>query len=92
MVKVPASVPSMTAPTSITRPPPVVTINACDAAIRDDFLPARWAMSRYDRMPVSSQKITSRIRLSAQTRPSIAPAKAISEPLYLVRPSSSGGK
>ena len=43
-------------------------------------------------MPVSSQKITSRIRLSAQTRPSMAPAKAIREPLYLVSPSSSGGK
>ncbi len=69
MVKVPAVTPSITTPISSTRPPAVVTISACEAAIRDDRLPVRCAISRYDRIPVSSQKITSRIRLSAQTRP-----------------------
>ena len=88
----PAVTPSMTTPISMTRPPAVVTISACDAAVRDERLPVRCAISRYDRMPVSSQKITSRIRLSAQTRPSMAPAKAISEPLYRPRPSSLAGK
>src|SRR6478609_6674676 len=92
MVKVPAVTPSITTPISSTKPPAVVTIRACEAAIRDDRLPVRCAISRYDRIPVSSQKITSRIRLSAQTRPSMAPANAISAPLYRPRPSSLSGK
>src|SRR6478609_9842816 len=91
-VNVPAVTPSMTTPISITRPPAVVTISACEAAVLDERLPVRCAISRYDRMPVSSQKTTSRIRLFAQTKPSIAPAKAINEPLYRPRPSSLSGK
>src|SRR6478609_10517956 len=54
-VKVPAVTPSMTTPISITKPPAVVTISAWEAAARDERFPVRWAISRYDRMPVSSQ-------------------------------------
>src|SRR6476619_2502198 len=46
MVDVPASTPSMTAPISIIRPPAVVTMSAWEAAVLDDFLPARCAISR----------------------------------------------
>src|SRR6476660_7661522 len=41
IVNVPAVTPSMTAPISITSPPAVVTISACDAARRDDPVPVR---------------------------------------------------
>ncbi len=82
----------MMMPTSIARPPAVVTSSACIAARRFARRSGLCPISRYDRTVVSSQKTYSSTRSSERTRPSMAPAKAVSTPANRQVPSSPGRK
>jgi len=70
----------------------VVTISACCAARRLSASSSSWPISRNDVTLVSSQKTYSRIRSSARTSPSIAPAKAVSTPAKRPTERSSAAK
>ena len=82
----------MMMPTSIARPPSVVTISACRAARRPARLVGSCPISRYEKTVVSSQKTYSTIRLSERTRPSIAPANPTNTPANRPSPGSSAGE
>jgi len=77
---VPAAMLKITKPPNIARPPETVIKNAwrADARAAD-----RWwlkPMRRNDVTDVNSQNKNNKNRSSAITRPSIAPAKAVSDP------------
>ena len=74
---VPVVLHTATMPTSIARPPEVVTIRAVCAAPRLARRVGSWPISRYDSTVVSSQKTNISTRLSAVTSPSMVPAKTV---------------
>ncbi|MCQ0004501.1 hypothetical protein LUX73_07080 [Actinomadura madurae] len=79
---VPAACPSRTKPASITRPNAVVVSSACVAARRSSARSGRTAPIRMNELSVVSSQNTYRTsRLSASTRPVIAPANATSVPV-----------
>ncbi len=75
--KLPDSEARSSSPTSIARPPKVVTTSACSAASRLARLPGSKPMSRNEKIVVSSQNTNRSSRLSERTRPSIAPMNAV---------------